>query len=154
MCKRFICVGLNIYCRQEFSNNTFTTFTSAHHWCLVYHATGKKIKISKRLKWLLSMINALIFKDILTYCSVSWSKDTSFSLMFIYNYMFIMQRNTDWRFSEAIHLLKCVGFIAKLFFFLVYISSLYTKTVFKQDLPGFVTNLQTVKSTLNKRNLK
>lgn len=56
--------------------------------------------------------------------------------------MFIMQGNTDSRFSEAIHL----GL------FLVYISPLYTQTVFKLDLLGLVTNLQTVKSTLNKRN--
>lgn len=98
------------------------------------------------------MKDALIFKDIFTYRSVSWSKDTSFNHMFIYNYMFIMQMNTDWRFSEAIHLLKCVGFIAKLGLFLVYISPLYTQTVFKLDLLGLVTNLQTVKSTLNKRN--
>lgn len=35
-----------------------------------------------------------------------------------------------------------MGFIAKLFFFLVYIVSLYTKTIFKQDLPGLMTILQ------------
>lgn len=92
------------------------------------------------------------FQGHLNLLSVSWSKDTSFNHMFIYNYMFIMQRNTDWRFSEAIHLLKCVGFIVKLFFFLAYISSLYTQTVFSLDLPGLVTDLQTVKFMLNKRN--
>lgn len=97
---------------------------------------------------MLLRIIALIFKNICTYRSVSWSEDTDSSKC-LYTITCSSSRGIlIRRFSEAIHVqsfvkLLIVWVLLQIWlFFLVYIPSLYTKTIFKQDLPCLMTILQ------------
>lgn len=120
----FICADLNMYCRLDFSKNTFITLT-AHHWCLIYHAAGWKIKISKRLSCLLSRINALILGTSLPIVPCLDLK-TLASTICLYSITCSLSRVIQTRrFSEAIHFVKMYGLYYRSVLSCLYFTTLY-----------------------------